>query len=113
MPEMLVSFGYKYGIPSRPVQAEDVVFDVRSMFTKNPYNDKTLRSLRGDHPSVAAHIQDDQVFQKNYDKLKSEVLRCKGTMFLGCTGGHHRSVYLADRLSKELGVPCTHLNYND
>jgi len=33
-------------------------------------------------------------------------------VYLGCTGGHHRSVYLADRLAKELGVSVEHRDYD-
>ncbi|GAB4217029.1 MAG: RNase adapter RapZ [Synechococcales cyanobacterium] len=102
----LVSFGYKYGIPSDA----HLVFDVR--FLPNPYYVPELRPLTGTDP----HLQDyiwtfpqshhayDQVHQliKEWLPRYEEERRPQLTIAVGCTGGQHRSVTLIERLGHDL-----------
>ena len=100
----LLSFGYKFGIPLE----SDVMFDVR--FLMNPHFDPRLRDLTGRDSAVQeflAALQPSQRFlEKTIDLLhflvpeyKAEVKKYL-TIGIGCTGGRHRSVYIAERLAE-------------
>lgn len=108
----VMSFGFKYGVP---VDA-DMVADAR--FLPNPYWDEQLRPLTGQDARVSADVLNRpgaQDFIETYDRLvrivSSGYLR-EGkryvTVAVGCTGGKHRSVALAEALARRLetdGVP--------
>ncbi|MCS6900734.1 MAG: RNase adapter RapZ [Myxococcales bacterium] len=106
MSTRLLSFGFKYGMP---VDA-DVVFDVR--FLDNPHHIPALRELPGTHPNVAAHVlghQDTIEFLDHARGLLGFALpryeregKAYLTIAVGCTGGRHRSVAIAERLADEL-----------
>ncbi|HEV2301475.1 MAG TPA: RNase adapter RapZ [Stellaceae bacterium] len=99
----ITSFSYRYGIP----READLIFDVR--FLDNPHYVAPLRGLTGLDPAVAAHIARDPVLQPfldglwqwlrpllpRYEKEGKSYL----TIAVGCTGGRHRSVYVAERLA--------------
>jgi UPF0042 nucleotide-binding protein len=106
------SFGYKFGIP----HDVDLLFDVR--FLANPHFVPELRGKTGIDPAVAAYIEKDPetpAFMKRlvefldyllpqYDRESKSYL----SIGVGCTGGKHRSVYVAEqlaRLLKERGYP--------
>lgn len=101
-----VSFGFKYGVP---VDA-DLVFDVRLL--DNPFFVPELRPLRGVDPPVRAHVlgNDEAVtfLQKTEDLLAFCLPRYERegksylTVGVGCTGGRHRSVVVADVLAERL-----------
>jgi RNase adapter protein RapZ len=103
----VTSFGFRNGLP----RDADLVFDVR--FLKNPHYDLALRSLTGRDKAVGDYIETDEGFQAFMDKLEGllelllERYTAEGksylTIALGCTGGHHRSVYTAETLGKWLG----------
>ena len=99
----IMSFGYKYGIPSDA----DLVFDVR--FLPNPFYVDELRPKTGDDPEVQAYVcqgGEADVFQEKVMDLlaylipkysqegKRQLMIC-----VGCTGGKHRSVTMANRLA--------------
>ncbi len=98
------SFGFKYGIPGDA----DFVFDARSL--PNPYWDKTLRPLTGrdaavvrfleQQPGVAAFIADVATFLDSRLPAYRDSARRYLTVAVGCTGGQHRSVYIAERLAE-------------
>jgi UPF0042 nucleotide-binding protein len=101
-----MSFGFKYGIP---VDA-DLVADMR--FLPNPYWDDNLKDLTGLDSAVNDYVIDQpeaKAFLDNYSELISLVedgyLR-EGKRFvtiaIGCTGGKHRSVAMAENLSARL-----------
>ncbi|MCS7183191.1 MAG: RNase adapter RapZ [Thermoanaerobaculum sp.] len=100
------SFGFKFGLPSDAT----LVFDVR--FLPNPHFVPELRPLPGDHPKVAEWLGQQQEVEEVYQKLRglvSELLplyqreqKSYVVVAFGCTGGKHRSVYLASRLGDEL-----------
>jgi UPF0042 nucleotide-binding protein len=102
-----VSFGFKYGLPSDL----DLLFDVR--FLRNPNYENALAALTGDDPAVGAFIENDPslapFLAKVGDLLDYLVPRylAEGktqlTIGIGCTGGRHRSVYVARRLLARLG----------
>lgn len=98
----LVSFGYKYG---PPLQA-DLLFDVR--FLNNPNFVEALRPLSGQDPRVASYVLEQPAtagFLSRVEGLIDFLLplyeaegRTYLTIGIGCTGGRHRSVVVADRL---------------
>ena len=98
------SFAYRRGVPAEA----DFVFDARVL--PNPHWDARLRPLSGrdaavaDHldvePEVIAYVGQVQGFLDAWlPKLRSET-RSYVTVAFGCTGGRHRSVYLAERLAR-------------
>ncbi|HEX7056335.1 MAG TPA: RNase adapter RapZ [Bacilli bacterium] len=102
----VISFGFKYGIP---IDA-DLVFDVR--FLPNPHYIEHLRPLTGIHSDVYDYVMrwpDTQIFlQKLLDMLNFLIPQYlqegKGQIVIGigCTGGKHRSVAIAEYLGKML-----------
>jgi UPF0042 nucleotide-binding protein len=103
---LIESFGFKRGMP---VDA-DVVFDVRCL--PNPYWKAELRDFSGlDEPVIdylAAQVDVEEMFQDIFSYLNKWLPRFAAsnrayvTVAIGCTGGHHRSVYLAERLGRAL-----------
>jgi RNase adapter protein RapZ len=101
---MFESFGYKHGIPGDA----DFVFDVRSL--PNPYWDHALRSLTGRDSAVIAYlssyasvrgmITDLIAFLEKRVGEFSQANRSYLTIAIGCTGGQHRSVYIAEQLAE-------------
>lgn len=102
----VMSFGFKHGVPSEA----DLVFDVR--FLPNPYYDENLRFQCGlDAPVrdfVFGYKQTQDFMQKLKDMidfllpLYTEEGKFSLTIAIGCTGGHHRSVALANALNEYL-----------
>lgn len=102
----VVSFGFKHGVP----EDSDLVFDVR--FLPNPYYKEDLRPLSGHDEKVKAYVMSYDVAKEFLTKLTdmmkflipNYVLEGKHHLIvsIGCTGGKHRSVTLANALYKEL-----------
>ena len=98
----VMSFGFKYGIP----QDADLVFDVR--FLPNPYYIDTLREKTGNEAEVQDYVTQNDKGRIFLDKLKdmmeflipNYILEGKNQLVIaiGCTGGKHRSVTLANAL---------------
>jgi UPF0042 nucleotide-binding protein len=98
------SFSYFQGVPT----TASLVFDVR--FLPNPYFEESLRSMSGDDPKVRDWLgQFDEVHETirrlsdlvNYlVPLYRRELKTDLTIGVGCTGGRHRSVYVAEQLAK-------------
>ena len=98
------SFGFKHGIPLDA----DLVFDVRCL--PNPHYDPVLRPLTGKDPAVSDFLAS----QPEVQRMKADIARFVGdwlpcyvadnrsylTVAIGCTGGQHRSVYLAECLKE-------------
>ncbi|HAG10409.1 MAG TPA: RNase adapter RapZ [Desulfotomaculum sp.] len=102
----IISFGYKYGIPLD----SDLVFDVR--FLPNPHYVPELRLLTGNEAEVEKYVYGSAVtdeFMKKFliliDFLVPEYIK-EGksilTIAIGCTGGRHRSVAIANNLERRL-----------
>ncbi len=98
------SFGFKHGSPTD----SDFVFDVRCL--PNPHWEPDLRPLTGQDPGVIEFLQSyeivDRMFQQIADFIDNWIPEFEAqnryylTVSIGCTGGQHRSVYLAEILSK-------------
>ncbi len=102
----VISFGFKFGVPSDA----DLVFDVR--FLINPHYESELRSLDGRHAVIDDYVMDDPdsaaLLEKILDLLEFSLPRylAEGKAYLtigiGCTGGRHRSVVIARRIGNRL-----------
>ncbi len=100
------SFSYKRGTP----RSVDMMMDCR--FLRNPHWEAALRPLTGLAPEVAAYVAQDPLFQPFFDKLVDmlELLlpayQAEGKAYfsvgMGCTGGQHRSVFVAEKLAATL-----------
>jgi UPF0042 nucleotide-binding protein len=100
------SFSYKRGLP----RGLDIVLDCR--FLRNPYWDETLRAGDGRDAAVAAHVQGDPRFAAFRDSVAemvqlllpayAEADKAYLAIGFGCTGGRHRSVTVAETLSRTL-----------
>ncbi|HUN47388.1 MAG TPA: RNase adapter RapZ [Stellaceae bacterium] len=103
----VLSFSYRHGLP----RDADIVFDAR--FLRNPHYVATLKPLTGLDPAVGAYIAADEDlpdFFRHVTELVQPLLprferegKSYLTIAIGCTGGRHRSVYLAERLAAWLG----------
>ncbi len=102
----ILSFGFKYGIP----EDADLLFDVR--FLPNPYYVQELRSHTGLEESVQSYVRQDGVAEiflgKLYDMLSFliphyiEEGKNQLVIGIGCTGGKHRSVTIAELLYRRM-----------
>ncbi|MGY8990369.1 MAG: RNase adapter RapZ [Rhodospirillales bacterium] len=98
----VTSFSYRRGLP----READLVFDVR--FLRNPHYEPDLKSLTGLDEDVAQFISGDEEFKlffENLTRLLEQLLpryAAEGksylTIAIGCTGGRHRSVFVAEQL---------------
>jgi len=112
-----ISFGYKYGIPSEA----DLLFDVR--FLPNPFYVDSLKDKTGLDPAVSEYVLDNPVTAEFLSRLYSltdfliPLYRSEGKSSLvigvGCTGGKHRSVAVAEELARhisDIGFRCRALH---
>lgn len=113
------SFGFKHGLPLDA----DMVFDVR--FLPNPHWDDALRPLTGHDPKVSDYVLETSSGSDFVDRVEELLVsllpqyeaegRSYLTVAIGCTGGRHRSVAVAEELAERLrshgvAVRATHLN---
>jgi len=100
----VLSFAYKNGIPYQA----DMVFDMR--FLTNPHYQKEMKFLTGKAESIRAYLGDDLVFQRFLSSIKELLVdiviprleqegRREMVIAFGCTGGRHRSVFTAERIT--------------
>jgi UPF0042 nucleotide-binding protein len=104
----LLSFAYKHGLP----READIVMDVR--FLRNPHWDKNLCNLTGHDERVAHYIREDasyKPFMQHFTQMMQHLLtryvdegKHYLTIAIGCTGGKHRSVHVAEALRGELAA---------
>jgi UPF0042 nucleotide-binding protein len=103
---LVESFGYKHGLPA----SADFVFDVRCL--PNPYWEPTLRQLSGKDQAVRQFLDAEPLVQKMIDDIVAflerwipryqDFQRSYLTVAIGCTGGQHRSVYVAEAVARRL-----------
>ena len=102
----VMSFGHKYGNP----RAVDLMFDVRHL--PNPYFQKDLKHLTGDDPEIIKYLLDKPEVTETINRFTDLLLyllpryqregKSYLTIGIGCTGGKHRSVMVANSLRKAL-----------
>jgi UPF0042 nucleotide-binding protein len=102
----IVSFGHKYGVP----REVDLLFDVRHL--PNPYFEEKLKHLPGSDPKVVEFLEKQTDVQETVNRFSDllayllPLYRREGKSYLtigvGCTGGRHRSVMVANRICKNL-----------
>ena len=103
---MIESFGYKHGLPANA----DFVFDVRCL--PNPYWEPQLRPLSGKDAPVKGFLDAQPLVQEMIGAIANfleewvpryqDFQRSYLTVAIGCTGGMHRSVYVAEAIAKRL-----------
>lgn len=103
----ITSFGFARGTPP----LADLVFDMR--FLDNPHWDDALRPLTGQDEAVARHIRKDPAFAEAFERIRDLILlllpryAAQGKPYVniafGCTGGRHRSVFVAEQIARALG----------
>lgn len=115
----LMSFGFRYGLP----READIVMDVR--FLKNPHWDETLKPMTGKDKAVGDYIETDDAFDPFLHRFRDMIEpllpryahegKSYLTLAIGCTGGHHRSVYTVEKLGAWLdGLAVqTHIVHRD
>lgn len=104
----VTSFGYRHGLPPD----SDLVFDVR--FLPNPNYIPEFKHKTGRHPGVARYIRSFPQTKEFIDRISDLLVylmphyiregKSYLTISFGCTGGHHRSVMIADEIRKRLGA---------
>ena len=104
---ILQSFAFKLGVPAEV----DFMFDARIL--PNPYWQDELKDLTGKDEAVRSWLENDenvlkmtqdiQQFMNNWLPAFQNAQRSYVTIGIGCTGGKHRSVYLAEKLAGSLG----------
>ena len=102
----VLSFGFARGVPP----AADLVFDVR--YLDNPHWQADLRELTGLDEPVGAHIEMDPAFSASFGRIRDLLLEllpryaAQGKSYVnvafGCTGGRHRSVFMAEKIAAAL-----------
>lgn len=108
------SFGFKFGLPADA----DMVFDVR--FVPNPHWDPQLRPLTGQDAAVRTAVMENPGASAAFEHMLALVSTAvpgyvrEGKRYLsvaiGCTGGRHRSVALAEALAQALSLPGAHVS---
>jgi UPF0042 nucleotide-binding protein len=98
------SFGFKHGIP---IDA-DLVFDVRNL--PNPYWDPNLRQFSGRDTQIIQYLEKEPLVQEMLEDIQKyltkwlpsfeQANRSYMTVAIGCTGGHHRSVFISESLTR-------------
>jgi len=110
---MIQSFAFKNGVPTDA----DFVFDIRCL--PNPHWQPGLRPLTGLDAEVAAYLESEPLTLALFDDIRGFLERWLPrfeaenrsylTVAIGCTGGQHRSVYMAERLRAHLGQTYPHV----
>lgn len=104
---IIQSFGFKYGVPGEA----DMMFDAR--FLRNPFFDEKLKHLTGLNEEVKDYVRKDENYAEFVKKIKELIVMLiplygkEGKKYfivsVGCTGGKHRSVTVAEDLAAFLG----------
>jgi UPF0042 nucleotide-binding protein len=110
----IVSFGFKHGLPPEA----DMVFDAR--FLPNPFYVPELRPLTGKDEAIRAFLNQFKEYGEFLERMEGwlawswpfvlEESRAYHNVAIGCTGGRHRSVALAEKLAERLQGPIENLH---
>ncbi len=111
---VIQSFGFKHGMPI----SSDFMFDVRCL--PNPYWQPEIRHLSGKDPEIIEYLEAQPTVNDMYKHINAFLThwiphfnaenRAYLTVSIGCTGGRHRSVYLTERLAKNIGKSNEHVS---
>lgn len=103
---IVTSFGFARGMPP----SADLVFDMR--FLRNPHWDRSLREMTGLDAPVGAFVMEDPAYQGAVDRIVDllsfllpryqAAAKAYVHIAIGCTGGRHRSVFVAEQITKRL-----------
>lgn len=103
---IVTSFGFARGMPP----SADLVFDMR--FLRNPHWDRGLRAMTGLDPAVGAFVMEDPAYAGAVDRIADlltfvlpryqAAAKAYVHIAIGCTGGRHRSVFVAEEITKRL-----------
>jgi UPF0042 nucleotide-binding protein len=109
------SFSFRQGVP----RDADLVFDVR--FLRNPHYDENLRPLTGLNKEIGEYIKKDEAYAGFFENLTKLLLpllpryqqegKSYLTIAIGCTGGKHRSVFVAEQLAAFLNSKEYHVQH--
>src|SRR3990167_7900743 len=94
------SFGFRYG---KPDDRGITIVDVRQW--RNPYRDRKLRYLTGEHSAVITEVLSTPGVSAFIDSI---VANPPSRIALGCTAGRHRSVVIANEIARRLGIMALH-----
>jgi UPF0042 nucleotide-binding protein len=113
----LMSFGFKYGLPTEA----DIVLDVR--FLPNPFFVSSLSTLSGESEAVRSYVMESQETHLFLEKAEELLTLCVAaferegktyaTIAVGCTGGRHRSVVIAKELARRLNAFQVEVKHRD
>lgn len=92
----ILTFGFKHGQPT----CCDFPIDCRDL--RNPHRDLMLRPLNGKDIRVQDYVKADPDFDRLMDHARGAAMSGPQTLAIGCTGGRHRSVAVAELLAAEL-----------
>ena len=106
---ILMSFGFKHGVPLEA----DMVLDVR--FLPNPYFEANLRAFSGRSKKIKTYLRSKPETGEFIDYATNFLRyllpnfikepKCQATIAVGCTGGRHRSVFVVEELASKLSCP--------
>ena len=107
MTVQVMSFGFKYGFPAEA----DLMVDVRCLLP-NPYYNENLRHKTGNDPEVQEYVMSNPDAVEYYNRIQSlldhalplyqQEGRSQLVIAIGCTGGKHRSVTIANEIAAQL-----------
>lgn len=101
---LIRSFGFKYGF----VPCNNAVYSARGL--KNPHNISYLRDLTGLDLRIKDYVLSDPKSQELINRIISSYREHPTDIGIGCFGGKHRSVVIAEEVGRILGVKPCHLN---
>lgn len=104
---MIISYGTKYGTPPKATKLYS------ALSIPNPYHIKNLSPLRGNHPAVKSWVMSKLAARKLADQMEADYIRFSSSgdpviLAVGCHGGRHRSVVIAEVVAERLGVHVAH-----
>src|SRR5512137_1957326 len=113
----VMSFGFKYGLPTEA----DIVLDVR--FLPNPFFVSSLSALTGEAEAVKSYVMESPETRLFLEKAEELLTLCVAaferegktyaTIAIGCTGGRHRSVVVANELGQRLSAFAVEVKHRD
>jgi len=99
----LISFGYKFGEPN------GVIIDIREYDLYNGHNLTYFKDRDGRDKELGEWMMSDPNYKWKMQGIQNRIQKTVGSViYLGCQGGRHRSVFVAERLARQLGFGVEH-----